>query len=137
MLDNKEKNLVSVETEIKFVKHYVQLLKARFEKGIEVNFRADENALQRAIVPVTLQILIENAIKHNVTQKDSPLIISIYNDADFLVVQNNLQKKTVIDNSNGQGLENLKNLYHYLAEKEVAIEENESVFLVKIPLLEL
>jgi LytS/YehU family sensor histidine kinase len=137
VLDNKEKNLVSIETEISFVKHYVQLLKARFETGLDVLFEVDDDALQKAIVPVTLQILIENAIKHNATQKDSPLVIKIYTLPDYLVVENNLQKKNVADLSNRQGLENLKNLYHYLTDKAVQVEESKRFFAVKIPLLEL
>ena len=135
VLDNKEKNIVSIETEINFVKHYVQLLKARFEDGLEVSFNVDDAAVQKAIVPVTLQILLENAMKHNIMQKDTPLRIKIYNEEEFLVVENNFQKKNVIDISNGQGLENLKNLYHYLSEKPVEIEMNDRSFKVKIPLL--
>jgi len=69
VLENKEKNLVSVNTEVQFVKHYVQLLKARFEDGIDVTFDINESELSKGITPVTLQILVENALKHNTTQK--------------------------------------------------------------------
>lgn len=137
VLENKERNLVSVETEINFVKHYVQLLKTRFEEGFDVKFEIEEPAKQKAIVPVTLQILIENAMKHNVIQKDSPLIISITAQNGFLLAENNFQKKNVVDSSNGLGLENLRNLYRYLSEREVIIEQTEKSFTVKIPLLEL
>ncbi|MDB5282701.1 MAG: putative signal transduction histidine kinase [Bacteroidota bacterium] len=137
VLDNKEKNLVVIETEINFVKHYVQLLKARFENGLDVLFEVEPGIQQKGIVPVTLQILIENAIKHNVTQRDSPLLIRVYNEAQYLVVENNFQKKNIVDSSNGQGLDNLKNLYHYLTEEKVLIEESTKSFKVKIPLLEL
>lgn len=137
VLENKEKNLVALETEIKFINHYVQLLKTRFESGLDVTFNVNENSMQRAIVPVTLQVLIENAIKHNATQKESPLIIKIYVEQDYLIVENNLQKKNLVDGSNGQGLENLKNLYRYLSDRNVLIEQTERKFAVKIPLLEL
>jgi sensor histidine kinase YesM len=137
VLENKEKNLVPLETEIKFVKHYVQLLKARFEQGMEVNFDINEAGLSKGIAPVTLQILIENAMKHNTTQKSAPLHINISCSVDSLVVQNNIQKKAVIENSNGQGLENLKNLYHYLSDKPVTVEEKENMFIVTIPMLEI
>ena len=137
VLENKEKNLVSLDTEIKFVKHYVQLLKARFEEGMDVSFDINELALGKGITPVTLQILIENAMKHNTTQKSNPLDIKIFTEGDYLVVQNNVQKRQVIESSNGQGLENLKNLYHYLSEKEVVMEETPNTFTVKIPLLEI
>jgi len=137
VLENKEKNLVSVDTEIKFVKHYVQLLKARFEQGLEVTYEVNESDLSKGITPVTLQILIENAMKHNTTQKSAPLDIRIFCESNFLVVQNNIQKKQVIEDSNGQGLENLKNLYHYLSETPVTVEESANTFTVKIPLLEI
>ncbi len=136
VLENKEKNLVPLETEIKFVKHYVQLLKARFEQGMEVNFDINESGLSKGIAPVTLQILIENAMKHNTTQKSTPLHIEISCNGDWLVVKNNIQKKPLIEGSNGQGLENLKNLYHYLSEKAVTVEEKENMFIVTIPMLE-
>ena len=137
VLENKEKNLVTIETEIAFVKHYVQLLKARFEEGIEVTFDVHEPEIAKGIAPVTLQLLIENAIKHNTTQKSSPLNIRIFSEDNFLVVQNQLQKKQVIETSNGQGLENLKNLYHYLGDRPVTIDETHDLFTVKIPMLEI
>ncbi len=137
VLENKEKSLVTLETEIRFVTHYIQLLKARFEQGMDVSIRVPDSALSKGIAPVTLQILIENATKHNTTQKMSPLDIRVFCEGDFLIVQNNIQKKQVIESSNGQGLENLKNLYGYLTDKEVAIEESDTYFTVKIPLLEI
>jgi len=137
VLDNKDKNLVTLETEIKFVKHYVQLLKARFEQGMEVDFDMNEAELAKGVAPVTLQILIENAMKHNTTQKSAPLLIGISVKDGLLVVQNNVQKKPVIEGSNGQGLENLKNLYRYLSDRPVTVEEKESMFIVTIPLLEI
>lgn len=137
VLDNKEKNLVSVQTEINFVKHYISLLKARFENGLEVHFSVDENALQKAVVPVTLQILIENAVKHNVTNAGHPLHIQIRNEGDYLVIENNLQHKNVMEVSNGQGLNNLKNLYRYLSPLEIQVIHNQVSFIVKIPLMEI
>lgn len=137
VLDHKEKNLVSLETEINFVRHYVNLLKTRYESGLDVLFEVSEAGSQKAIVPVTLQILLENAIKHNTTQKSAPLTIRIYDTNDYLIVENNLQKMNSMDISNGYGLENLKNLYRYLSDKETVIEQADKTFTVKIPLLEL
>lgn len=137
VLDNKERSLVSLETEINFVRHYIHLLKTRFESGLAVNIDINEFALQRAIVPVTLQILLENAIKHNTTQKNQPLNVRIFDVGEYLVVENNLQKKHTIETSNGQGLDNLKNLYRFLSDKEVVTTYSETAFTVKIPLLEL
>lgn len=137
VLDHKEKNLVTLETEISFVRHYVHLLKTRYEEGLNVSFEVSESGIQKAIVPVTLQILLENAIKHNSTQKSAPLTIRIYDTDDYLVVENNLQKMNSMDTSNGYGLDNLKNLYRFLSAKDTVIEQAEKTFTVKIPLLEL
>lgn len=136
VLENKEKNLVTVQTEVSFVNYYVQLLKTRFDGSLNVNFDLSEEAKEKKIVPVTLQVLFENAVKHNITSKNSPLNITVKNENGFLFVKNNLQKKDAIDSSNGQGLGNLKNLYRYISREEVSIAETEKEFVVKIPLIE-
>lgn len=135
VLENKEKNLVSVQTEVNFVNHYVQLLKTRFDGSLDVTFNISEEASERKIVPVTLQVLLENAVKHNITSKTSPLLVEVIASGNYLTVKNNLQKKVVIETSNGQGLENLKNLYRYLSENEVQVKEESNSFIVKVPLI--
>ena len=136
VLENKDKTLVTLATEVKFVANYVHLLKARFDEGLEVNIEIDDMVSDKQILPVTLQILIENAIKHNSTSKNTPLRINIYAQDGYLVVKNNLQIKKVVENSNKQGLENLKNLYTYLIEKEIQIKQDSSSFAVMIPLID-
>jgi two-component system LytT family sensor kinase len=137
LLDHKERNLVPVTTEAKFVAHYVNLLKTRFDGALSVEFNVEADVSDKEIAPVTLQVLIENAIKHNVTQKDKPLHIKIYNEGgNYLVVENNLQKKSFIEHSTKQGLTNLKNMYKYITDTEIVVEQDEKKFAVKIPLLE-
>lgn len=91
--------------------------------------------MDREIVPVTLQILIENAVKHNIVCTDEPLVISISSDEQFIDVTNNLHKKNLVETSNRQGLRNLKTLYQYLAKAPLEIIETENSFSVKIPLI--
>lgn len=134
VLENKEKNAVNLQTEIEFVSHYVKLLETRFGDGLKVIFEVNDEAKEKMIVPVTLQILIENAAKHNTTSKDSPLVVRIKSEGDYLMVENNLQKKNAIEISNKHGLENLKNLYHYISENKVEVIETSNSFAVKIPL---
>jgi LytS/YehU family sensor histidine kinase len=134
VLENKEKNAVSLQTEIRFVSHYVMLLETRFGDGLKVVFDVSDEVVEKMIVPVTLQILIENAVKHNATSKDSPLVINIKNRDDYLYIENNLQRKSAIEISNKQGLENLKNLYRFISNKEVLVVETTNSFTVKIPL---
>ena len=87
------------------------------------------------IVPVTLQNLLENAIKHNMTSEDHPLHIRIYTEEGMLVIRNNLQRYRHVETSNKRGLNGMRSLYRYMTEDPIAIEEDEHYFTVKIPLL--
>ncbi|TAE21062.1 MAG: histidine kinase [Cytophagales bacterium] len=134
VLQHKDKELVSLETELTFVKNYVSLLETRFGGTFQLYCTIDSDALERQIVPVTLQILIENAIKHNSISEVTPLRVSLTSRDGYLEVSNPVQRKTQIATSNGQGLQNLRQLYSFLSSKEVVIESGE-VFTVRVPLL--
>ena len=103
--------------------------------ALKIKFEVSSKALENAIVPVTLQILIENALKHNVIDIDRPLSIEVFSSGDYLVVTNNLQKRKTVETSNGQGLENLRSLYRFMTDRPILIEFNENLFAVKVPLL--
>lgn len=135
VLKNKEKGLVSLETELAFIKHYVGLLKTRFGESLQVNFDITDDALDLQITPVTLQILIENAIKHNIINENHPLTIHIKSEGDVLLIENNIQKKKQVETSNGQGLVNLQTLYSFLSDRAIVISTDKDVFSVKIPLI--
>jgi hypothetical protein len=135
VLQNKDKNFVTVQTELHFIQNYVFLLRTRFANALTISFRIDEHSKDKAIVPVTLQILIENALKHNVVDKDRPLSIRIETNDDYLVVSNNLQVRKLVETSNKQGLENLRSLYKFLTDKPVQIESDETQFSVGVPLV--
>jgi sensor histidine kinase YesM len=135
VLQNKEKNFVTVQTEVDFIENYVFLLRTRFQRGLVISFDIREVTWERAMVPVTLQILIENALKHNIVDPEIPLHIDVVSVGDYLVVSNNLQRRKQVETSNGQGLMNLTSLYKFLTDKPVIIEETDERFAVKIPLL--
>jgi LytS/YehU family sensor histidine kinase len=135
ILKSRDSELVPLVNEIRFAETYVRLQQTRFEKGMQVNFNISEELYHRKIAPVTLQNMIENAIKHNIIDEESPLVINIYTQDDYIIVRNNLQKKNFVETSNRQGLSNLLSLYHYLSDKKVSIEEDKDFFMVKIPLL--
>jgi LytS/YehU family sensor histidine kinase len=135
VLQNKEKETVSLSTELDFIYNYTFLLKTRFSSGIEFNINLSEEAKEKEIVPVTLQILIENAVKHNIISFSDPLKISITEQDSYLILENNINKKTQVETSNKQGLENLKSLYRYLIDKPIQIIETKKIFTVKIPLI--
>lgn len=135
VLQNKDKNFVTVQTELDFIQNYVFLLETRFTHSLKIKFEISEEARGRAIVPVTLQILLENALKHNIVDQAKPLHIDVLTIGDYLVVSNNLQQKKRVETSNKMGLENLKSLYRFLTEKPVLIDASETRFNVKVPLI--
>jgi len=135
ILKNKDTELVTLEEDLKLANWYIQLQKARFQNGLQVCIRVDSQHLHRRIVPVTLQNLIENAIKHNIIDGDTPLEIDIHVENDYLLVRNNLQKKNFVETSNKQGLANMQSLYRYLSGRHMNISQNEHFFTVKIPLI--
>lgn len=135
MLQNKDRNFVPLATELDFISNYVRLVETRFAGGLTINFDINHDGREKAIVPVTLQILIENAIKHNIIDQDKPLTIDIVTIGDYIVVSNNLQRRARVDGSNRQGLDNLRSLYGFLTEKPVIVEQTDNRFFVKIPLL--
>lgn len=141
ILKSSESETVLLSEEIKFAENFIMLQKTRFEEGLIVNFNINEDAWRYRIVPVTLQNLIENAIKHNVIDLEEPLIVDIYTESNpekggyFLLVRNNLQKKSFVATSNKRGLINFVSLYQYLTAVPVDISETDRFFTVKIPLL--
>jgi LytS/YehU family sensor histidine kinase len=135
ILKNGDTETVSLKEEIEFAKLYINLQQTRFKNGLRVNINIPEEYLHYKIAPVTLQNLIENAIKHNIIDSSSPLIIDIFIEGDYLVVKNNLQKKNVVETSNKKGLEQFTSFYKYLSTLPVTIEEANSKFQIKIPLI--
>ena len=135
ILKSSENETVPLINEINFAKTYVQLQQTRFSEGFEVNINVDEENHHQKIVPVTIQNLIENAIKHNIIDEERPLVIDIYVKDGYLVVKNNLQKKNRVETSNKLGLNQLKSFYRFLVDKPILIEENEQFFIIQIPLI--
>lgn len=135
ILKNRESETVLLKEEIEFVNWYIHLQQTRFGKGLQVHFRVEDEMLDRKIAPVTLQNMVENAIKHNIVDVDSPLVIDIETDHEYIIIRNNLQKKRMVETSNQQGLANLHKLYRYLTSRPILIEETEKNYQIKIPLI--
>ena len=135
ILKNRDNETVPLSDEIKFVQLYIDLQKTRFENGLQINMNIDEEYHHRRIAPVTLQNLVENAIKHNTAEAESPLVIDLFVENDYLVVKNNLQKKGFVETSNKQGLGSMQSLYKFLSERKMTVEEGEKGFVVKVPLI--
>lgn len=135
ILKNADQETVTLKDEVEFVKLYISLQQTRFKKGLQVNMHIPDEYMHYKIAPVTLQNLIENAIKHNIIDPASPLQIDLFIDNGYLIVKNNLQKKNKVETSNKKGLAQFTNLYRYLDDRPVLIEENTKNFLIKIPLI--
>ena len=137
ILQSRDRETVTLQEEAAFAEHFLKLQKTRFNEALQVRFNLDPQLRERKIVPVILQNLLENAMKHNTFDTDDPLVIDVFTENDYLVVRNNLQRRPVVETSNKQGLTRLRSLYQYLTDMPMIIEENEDFFIVKILLLEL
>ena len=137
LLQNQSKEAVLVRDELKVAGEYVFLQQYRFGNKLNVNIDVTQKHFHYAIAPLSVQMLLENAIKHNVISSEHPLNINIYIENDsYLVVENNLQPKLDSDPSTGLGLNNIKNRYKFLNEKEVLVLKEKTKFIVKLPLFE-
>lgn len=135
ILKNGDEETVPLKDELVFVETYYQLQKTRFGNGLIVNITVDENAASYQIAPVTLQNMIENAIKHNVIDREEPLQIDIFCEGEYLIIKNNKQSKKNVETSNKKGLHQFQSLYKYLTHLPVIIENSDTHFIIKIPLL--
>lgn len=137
LLHFKNKELVPVSDEINFVRKYIYLQKIRFADNFDVQIRLDpKNGSE--VIPMSVQMMVENAVKHNVISKEHPLNICIYQPNDTeIVVENNYQPKENIEGSNKIGLENLRQRYLFLTNKELRIEKTDETFRVIFPIVKL
>lgn len=135
VLEQKDKDLTSLEEELKFAKSYMQLLQMRFEEAIEYNIPDEVSDSDLKIVPLSLQLLLENAVKHNVITSEQPLKIDIYEDGGYLVIENSVNPKSSLGKSTKVGLRNIKQRYELVSSNKVSIEHDKKIFKVKLPLL--
>jgi hypothetical protein len=135
ILEVKDEKSIPLKDELDVLKAYAFLLKTRFGHNLEIDIDVADEKLQKKIVPLSLQLLMENAIKHNIVSADKPLKIEVFAENGSLVVSNNLQKKNQLHESTGIGLDNIRNRYKLLSEKLVEVRESNDHFTVSIPLL--
>ena len=135
VLEQKDKELVSVTEELSFAKTYMNLLKMRFENSLFYELPETIINPEAKVVPLSLQLLLENTVKHNVVSEQKPLHIRIFVDGDYLAIQNDLQKKEVLQSRQGVGLQNIVDRYSIITNRNVLIDENEQTFTVRIPIL--
>jgi two-component system, LytTR family, sensor kinase len=136
ILENEETDLISLKEELEFIQQYFNLQKVRDNDKIflEIDIHGEE---EFKIIPVSLQILVENALKHNSMSREKPLEIKIINSDDYIIVSNTIQRKNVIEDSTQIGLSNLKERVSLIMGRELIVNENTNQFVVKLPIIHL
>ncbi|MCB0610655.1 MAG: histidine kinase [Lewinellaceae bacterium] len=137
VLESRDTKVIPLYEELAFLDAFVYLLRERFGDNFTVDMRNLTPYRNMAIVPLSLQILLENAIKHNIISTEKPLYVEIFAENGRLVVRNNLQRKNQVMDSTGVGLENIKTRYRMLSGKEVEVIVSQQYFTVALPLIEL
>lgn len=135
MLNSGEKELVLLRDEIAILQKYINLQKIRFQENLEIEIDVDEKLYHLAVPPLSLQMLVENCIKHNIISSEKPLKIAVESNRESISVLNNLQKRDGVQTS-GQGLKNLSGRYRFFTSKTVQVSQNDKNFKVTIPLLQ-
>lgn len=136
LLKMENQPFVMLEEELDFVHQYVSLLRERFGPGFDFSISLSDDNLEKKIIPCTLQMMIENAVKHNVANKSRVLKIRATQEGRYLVVRNNLQPKKQETSGTGLGLKNIQKQYRILFHEDVIIDCSDEFFEVKIPLID-
>ena len=137
ILKSKADDLILLSEEMAFIDSYIYLIKTRFEENIQFNVKINATSRNKMLPPLTVQMLVENAIKHNIITEKQPLVINIIEESpDYLVVSNTLNKNRS-ETTTGTGLGNIRNRYSHFTEKPVTVSEENATFQVRIPLLEI
>ena len=135
MIENEDESLVYLGDELLFVHKYVDLMKVRFPEGLEVETDIPDDEVCHFVIPCSLQLLVENATKHNAISEESPLRIRISIDGDYVQVTNNRNPKISSQPSTGNGQRYIRQRYRDEAGKEIIIIEDNQTYTVKLPLL--
>jgi two-component system, LytTR family, sensor kinase len=136
VLESRDARLIPLDDELDFLKSYVFLLKERFGENLQVRIANMNGKGQLAVVPLSLQMLFENAIKHNILSAEKPLTIEVFSENGCLLVRNNLQRKQQVMDSTGIGLDNIQSRYRILTNQEVEVIVSQQYFTVLLPLAE-
>jgi len=137
ILESRDAHLIPLREELDFLNAYVFLQKERFGENLRVDLPKNGHLPDAAIVPLTLQMLFENAIKHNVISTEKPLKIEVFPENGHLVVRNNLQRKNQVMDSTSVGLQNIKDRYRILSHRNVEVIMSQQYFTVVLPMLTL
>lgn len=134
VLDTRNREVVPLEEELKFLESYAYLQQIRFGNKLSIELSLD--GLNSLVAPLALQMLIENAVKHNEVSEENPLHIRVYHQDDCIVVENNLQRKKLMgEPPSGLGLENISKRYEFLSNRKVEVNSDNNKFVVRLPVI--
>ncbi|MEQ8531871.1 MAG: histidine kinase, partial [Imperialibacter sp.] len=137
VLESRKQELIDLSTELRFVKDYLFLQQIRFGDNLKYDISVPDTYMHKVVPPLSVQMLVENAIKHNEISQEHPLTIAISVDGETLRVSNTLQVKHNREPSSGTGLDNIKDRYEFLSGKKVIVAQENGKFEVTLPLLTL
>lgn len=135
VLTHDREDIISVDEELMFIRNYMEILQIRFGEGLQMQYDVNPADFKKAIPPMALQVLVENAVKHNALSPSHQLHIRIKSDGMHIIVSNNIIPRLRVESSTGIGLDNLRAKYHIIASENIRIEQSENEFTVKLPLL--
>ena len=135
VLQHEKEEVVSLRTELDFIQAYAHLLKRRHGERIRFHFNVPPAAMDKGLPPLTLQLLVENAVKHNVASRQRPLHIEVFTAEDQLCVRNDLQSRRTVAPSTGIGLKNIQERYQFLVQRPIEVIKTEQHFEVRVPLI--
>ena len=135
MIKSEDEDLVTLREELEFTSQYVDLLKVRFPKGLQVMIDVPEDTKARFVLPCSIQLLVENATKHNIVSAENPLVIKIKSKDEYVSVSNNIIPKVTQVQSTGLGQKYIRRQYLDLSGKAIGIERTETEYKVTLPLL--
>jgi len=136
LLKTKDEDLIYLQDELHFIEAYIYLLKTRFEEYIVFNIKVEKDTLQKMIPPLSIQLLIENVIKHNAIGEKKPLVVDLNADNNSVTVCNTLNLQQIEPETTGSGLNNIRNRYAYFTDRKIEVNKSEEQFCVTIPLIE-
>ncbi len=131
ILQSSDRNLVSLEEELKFLESYIFLIKTRYRNRFEIEVNIDKPFFEKKVPPLSLQLLVENAVKHNEISETNPLLVKVYSENDFICVENKIRLRATFVDSTGNGLSNLNKRYFLLKEHQILISDANNIFKVK------
>ncbi|MDT0551944.1 sensor histidine kinase [Urechidicola vernalis] len=134
ILQSSDRNMVTLKEELKFLDSYIYLIKTRYRERFFIEINIDDSLLSKCIPPLGLQVLVENAVKHNEISASNPLTVNVYTDNGFICVENEIRPRLTLAEGTGNGLSNLDKRLFLLKKQHITISDTDNVFKVKYSL---